>query len=384
MKTNNYDIIIIGAGFAGCALAYQFSKENVKTMLVEAGGICSGTSSACAGRAQIIESDTEEYLKIVLEGFSKLPDLGKELEIDLEWETPGHLTLLFSDHEFIKYKEFTSKLNSLGIDAEMVNSESLKKFEPFLHANNSKGAVYSIEGHLNPFKFCLGYLNAARKNGVDIKLHSKVTNFQINNQKVIGVFVNGELFSSQIVILATGAWTGSLCRILNCELPLSFTKAEALVSQPLPKILSHHIGISGFYEAVHGQDKRVTLGVGQHRNGCLVVSNAIQPASIIDRSSSAWGMPSISNQLQKFFPILDPINILRTWSAPSPFSTDSLPIIGWMPNYDNLYIATAFHLAIPTIPLFSEEIMQHILNPEKEKHSDFLKPFSPDRFFSHL
>lgn len=383
MKTTNYDIIIIGAGFAGCALAYQFSKENVKSLLIEAGGICSGTSSACAGRAQIIESQTDEYLKIVLAGFSKLPDLGKELEIDLEWETPGHLTLLFSDQELIKFKELTSKLNSYGIDAEIKDSESLNKLEPYLHAKNSRGAAYSLEGHLNPFKFCVGYLNAARKNGVDIKLHSLVTNFQINNQKVLGVFANGELYSSHVVILATGAWTGSLSRILNCELPLSFTKAEALVSQPLPKILSHHIGISGFYEAVHGQDKIVTLGVGQHHNGCLVISNAIQPATIIDRSSSAWGMPSISNQLQKFFPILDPINILRTWSAPSPFSNDSLPIIGWLPHYDNLYIATAFHLAIPTIPLLTEGIMQHILKSDEEKHSDFLKPFSPDRFFAN-
>jgi|AutmiccommuBRH23_1029490.scaffolds.fasta_scaffold00049_53 glycine/D-amino acid oxidase-like deaminating enzyme len=381
MKTNYYDMIIIGAGFAGCALAYQFSKAKVKTLLIESGGICSGTSSACAGRAQIIESQTDEYLEIVLKGYSKLPDLGDELGVDLEWETPGHLTLLYSEQELSHYQYLTSRLNSHGIEAHMLDSQTLRKIEPHLLAHKCVGAAYSLEGHLNPFKFCLGYMNAARNNGVDLKLNSEVTKFQLDNQRITGVYANGELFSAHTVIFATGAWTGSLTRMLDCELPISFTKAEAMVSQPLPKILSHHIGVSGFYEAVHGQNKIVTLGLGQHRNGSLIISNAIQPASVIDRSSSSWALPSISNQLQRFFPALDPINILRTWSAPSPFSKDSLPVIGWMPQFKNLYIATAFHLAIPTIPLISEEVCRHILQSNLNKTSDFLKPFFPNRFF---
>ena len=72
MSAKTYDIAIIGGGFAGTALAYYCSKAGASVLLLEADSICSGTSSACAGRAQIIESETDEYLELVLAGFARL------------------------------------------------------------------------------------------------------------------------------------------------------------------------------------------------------------------------------------------------------------------------------------------------------------------------
>ncbi|MBE0686995.1 MAG: FAD-binding oxidoreductase [Anaerolineaceae bacterium] len=381
MKNNNYDVIIIGAGFAGCALAYQFAKARVQTLLLEGEDIGSGTSSACAGRAQIIESETIEYLNIVKRGFSMLPNLGKELDVDLEWELPGHLTLFNSPQELSAQLEKIDWLRNIGFEAEFVDPASLRKLEPYLSSENCIGAILSTEGHLNPFRFCWGYLHAAKKFGVAIKTHTKVTDFLVNKNMLIGVKANQNTYYAKVIILATGAWTGSLSRKMDIQLPISFTKAEAMVSEPLPKILDHHIGTSSFYESVHGNNKSVTLGLGQHRKGCLLISNAIQPSKRIDFLSSAWGMPAINRKMKEIFPSLNQVRIIRNWSAPSPFSEDYQPVIGWIPQLTNLYIATAFHLAIPTIPLISEIITEHILKTDNIEMEQFLSPFSPSRFF---
>jgi len=79
---------------------------------------------------------------------------------------------------------------------------------------------------------------------------------------------------------------------------------------------------------------------------------------------------------------LGPVNVLRTWSAPSPFAKDFLPVVGWLPQFENVYLAAAFHLAIPTIPLFSEKISKHILDGENNIEAIFLESYSPSRFFS--
>ena len=123
------------------------------------------------------------------------------------------------------------------------------------------------------------------------------------------------------------------------------------------------------------------MGLGQNLNGCLLISNAIQPADEIIRSSSAWGMPAINQRMRDFFPRLNEVRIMRTWSAPSPFSKDYQPIIGWLPHFDNLYIASAFHLAIPTIPVLSEKIIDQVLNQDSVSSIETLQAYAPERFF---
>ena len=384
MNNQIYDVIIIGGGFAGCALAYQFSKAKLKTLLLEGGHIGSGTSAACAGRAQIFDSETPEYLEIVKQGYAMLPTLGEELGKDLEWETPGHITLYSSQEQLSAQLKKISWLTNSGFHAKYLDIDQLKKIEPFLEVNNCVGAIIAEEGHLNPFKFCWGYLHAAQKHGATIMHHSAVTDLLIEKNNITAVITTSHKYSGKIVILAVGAWTSTFLSKINVDLPISFTKAEAMVSESLPGILNHHIGTSGFYESVHGKNKSVTLGLGQHKNGSLLISNAIQPMNEIERSSSAWGLPALNQQMMKFFPKLRNVRMLRTWSAPSPFAEDYQPIVGWLPQFDNLYLACAFHLAIPTIPLISEKIRDHILEKNANLPSQFLEPFSPLRFFNKV
>ncbi len=384
MNNQTYDVIIIGGGFAGCALAYQFSRAKASTLLLESGHFCSGTSAACAGRAQIFDSETPQYLEIVKQGYSMLPQLVRELEVDLEWETPGHITLYSSQEQLSGQLKKIAWLKNSGFYAEFLDIEQLKKTEPFLEVNNCVGAIIAEEGHLNPFKFWWGYLQAAQKHAAVVKHHTKVTNLLVEKNNVTSVITNTHKYSGKVVILAMGAWTSTFLSKMNVDLPISFTKAEALVSEPLPRILNHHIGTSGFYESVHGENKSVTLGLGQHKNGCLLISNAIQPADEIELASSAWALPALNQQMMKFFPKLANVRMLRTWSAPSPFAEDYQPIVGWLPKIDNLYIASAFHLAIPTIPLFSEKIRDHVLKNNANFPQQFLEPFSPMRFFNKV
>lgn len=376
-----YDIVIIGAGFAGCALAYQFSKAGLKTLVLERGNISSGTSAACAGRVQVIESETSDYLKIVKEGFLRVASLDQELDIDLEWETPDHLTLLYTEQDVSFYQEKVAQMRKIGFAAELIDPAYLHKIEPKITLENCLGAALSTEGHINPFKFGFGYFKAAREMSAKFSPHQEVIGFEIKNQKISTVITRQAKYYGGTIILATGAWTKHVAKYLSIKLPIYYTKAEAIVSEPIVKVLNHHIGTTGFYKSVHGDDKTVTLGVGQHRNGCLLISNAITPSSSIDRTSTSWGMPAISHQFSKLLPSCNNFNIMRTWSAPSPFASDYLPVVGWLPQFDNVFIAAAFHLAIPTIPIFSEKITSQVMGSENRSTAEFLAPFSPARFF---
>jgi sarcosine oxidase subunit beta len=379
MTSKNFDFLIIGAGFAGCALAYYLTKTGASVLLLESKSICSGSSAACAGRAQIIESESKEYLELVKRGYSKLAGLGQELGVDLEWETRGHLTLLFTPQQWDAHEKMVMNLRETGISAELLDERELRKIEPNIPLNECIGAAYSQEGHLNPFKFCFGFSNAARRHGAEILTNTQVTGFLRSGSRIVGLQAGQVSYYGETILLACGAWTSEISGKTGQMIPIYHTHAEAVVSEPIPKLINHHIGLSGFYEAVHAKQRSVTLGLGQHPNGSLLISNAIQPETEVNLQSSYWGMPAIAKSVLKVFPQLKNVRIMRTWAAPSPFSPDHNPIIGWLPGFDNVYVAAGFHLAIPTIPHLAEEISRTITK-SGAKESTLLSPFSPNRF----
>lgn len=373
------DIVIVGGGFGGVALAYYLAKGGASVTLLEAGSLGGGTSAAPAGRAQIIDSETEEYLDLVLAGYARLEGLGEELGIDLEWTLPGHLTLISNEDQWRQFEGLVNRLQQRAVPAEMIDQAALREAEPYLRADGFLGAAYSHEGRLNPFKFTAGYARAACRYGAKILHHARVVGFEKNDGRITAVITERERISGRVVLLAVGAWTGELAAKAGIAFPMRYTHAEAIVSESLPRLLNHHIGMTGFYEAVHGSERSVTLGIGQHPNGTLLASNAVQKMETVDLSSTYWGMPALCRAIRTFFPRLGGVRIVRTWAAPSPFTPDYLPAIGWLPGFDNLYVAAGFHLAIPTIPVLAEQAARSILEFEEQP---LLAPYNPKRFYA--
>ena len=381
MTGQNYDFIVIGGGLAGAAISYSLSAQKTRVLLLEAHDICSGSSGACAGRAQIFDCESEAYLDLVLTGFSKLQSLKDELECDLEWETPGHISLIRDVESWDDSARKVSWLKRRRIPADMLDQAQLKAELPVLQGDRFLGAAYAHEGHLNPFYLCRGYLNAAQRRGVKIRTHSPVIGFQMKSGRVTGVRTSEGALSCAQVIVAGGAWSRELLSMAGLDVPVRFTHAEAMITEKLPPLVSHHIGMTGFYETVHGGSQSVALGFGQHPNGTVLISNAIQNATKIDKDSTYWGMPGLSEALQKYFPVFRKTRIMRTWAAPSPFLPDYVPAIGWVPDPDNLFVAAGFHLAVPTIPVLCEDIAKSMM---AGKPVERLIPFSPQRFATEI
>lgn len=378
-----FDFIIIGGGLAGCALAYQLAHQKMKVLLLEAGSLCSGSSAACAGRAQFIEGLTHEYLTMIKAGYSKLSGLAQELDTDLEWQTPGHLTLLDNESQWQEYHNLTNRLNQMDISAEMLSLSEVRKAEPALHGFSGIGAAFSQEGHLNPFRLVFAYAKAAKQLGATLRTHTPVRGFTRNTYKIEEVQCGVENFQAAQIIFASGAWSRQILKMIGVDLPMQFTHAEALITEPLPPLLHHHIGFSGFYHSVHGEQHSIALGIGQHSHGSLLISNAIQPMQEIQCKSSAWGITTLMKSFSTYFPQLNSMHILRSWSAPSPFLPDSLPVIGFLPGFENAYVAAGFHLAISTIPYFSQLVADTLTKNENSELQHTLASFNPQRFSEH-
>lgn len=377
MKTGRADVIIVGGGFAGLAMAWQLARRGASVLLLEAGHLGGGASGACAGRAQVAEGPPGPHMELVLAGLTRLEGLEEELGCPFEWRRLGNLILIEHERHWQSWNDQVAYLRQRGVPTALLDPVALAEAEPLLQPGRWLGAAWCLEGHLNPLKLIHAYAAAARRGGADLRQHTPVTGFRQAAGRMTAVETAQGVFSAGAVVITAGAWTGALLARAGVHLPVQFTHAEAAITEPLPPLLRNHVGLADFYETIHHATRAVSIGVAQQMNGALLVTEAVEMTSTIRRTNSAWALPAIARDLLALFPALGGVRLMRAWAAASPFLPDEQAAIGPAPGLDNVFVATCFHLAIPTLPVFSEALAGVILG---QGCAVDLGPYSPARF----
>jgi glycine/D-amino acid oxidase-like deaminating enzyme len=377
MATDSYDVIIIGAGIAGSAVAYQLARQGVAVLVLDAHAPGGGTSSAAAGRAQVSESHRGPHFELVKAGLARLEQLEEELGFGFEWRRLGNLMLIDKEQHWWEWVDQVDYLLAQGIQADMLDQKMLRSAEPLLRAEQFLGAAWCLEGHLNPMKYCRAWASAAERYGAIFVHGAPVVGLEANSGRIFGARTNQADFSAGVVLVTAGAWSGEVLRLAGASLPVQYTHAEAIISESLPPLIRNHVGLADFYETIHNSARAVSVGVAQQQNGTLLITEAVEMSQILHRANSSWGPPGIARDILGLFPDLSNVRVVRSWAAPSPFLPDEQPAIGWIPGFDNLFVGTCFHLTVTTIPIISEIIAGAIL---EQSEVPILEDFSPARF----
>ena len=378
----NFDVIIVGGGFLGLSTAYQLSKMGVKILLLEAGDIGGGTSASCSGRAQTCEGHLDPLnIQIIRDGLARHETLEEELGVKYDWRKVGLFLLIRSEDQWQRWQERSAILTPAGVPTEVVDRTTLQKAEPNMNTLGLLGATYSVEGMLDPLKFSLAYANAAQRNGAVILGRSRVTGFEVKNNRILSVTAGNTLYRAEKVAVMAGAWTSKVTRLAGVSVPVHFTHAEALVTERIPSMIYHNVELADFYETIHGKDKAVAIGVHPQLNGTLDISEAVTTTNRLHKGVSAWGVTSISKELVHLYPFLEKVRVVRTWGRPTSFTPDEEPLIGWVPERDNLFVATSLVITITTVPLLSEWMALMIQGMQPPVS---LEEYSPARFIQQL
>jgi glycine/D-amino acid oxidase-like deaminating enzyme len=375
-----YDVIIIGGGFLGLSSAYQLSKKGVRTLLLEAGDIGGGTSASCAGRAQVCEGHLDPLnLKLIRDGLAKHDGLEEELGETYDWRRIGIFLLIKNEELWKRWEDRSAILTPAGIPTEVVDRIALQKAEPNMNTDGLLGAAHSLEGSLNPLKFSRAYARAAQRFGADIRGNSEVVALEVQNRRVTAVKTKNDTFYGDKVAVMAGAWVPTITRLAGVEVPIRHAHAEALVTERIPAMVFNNIELSDFYETIHGKARAVAVGVHPNLNGSLDVTEAITRTEELHRRVSAWGFTALSKDLVKLYPFLEKVRVVRSWGRPTSFTPDEEPLVGWIPQLDNMYVSTSLVETITTVPLLSEWMAMMIQGQVPPVSMD---AYSPSRFIN--
>jgi sarcosine oxidase subunit beta len=384
----NFDAIVIGAGYIGCSVAYNLCQAGLKTALFDRGGMAAGASAANYGNIQVQDMELEASVELTKRGRDCFATLEDELDWKIGLRRIGGLLPIENETQWDIMSQRRDQLRQAGILSELVTPEHLPEIEPYLNTAGLLGALYHPdEGQVDPFQLMRGFLWRAEQKGLRKFYHTEVTGLDIADNRIRGVKTPGGNFGARQVILCTGAFTRHFGQTIGRDWPVHYVLGQAMVTEPLEFVLRNHIASASFFE-ISEQVKPGTIfanmAISQSTHGNILVGEAMYEAAHFKTHVPSESLPVVANCWLRYFPAFEKLRILRGWSAPVADTPDGLPLLGPVDGLDGLFVATAFRSTVVITPLVGR-IMAQLLTtgqtdlditnflPErtKEQNADF-------------
>lgn len=211
-----YDVIIIGAGVSGCAIARELSRLELKVMVVEkALDVCEGTSKANSGIVHAGYDAVPGTLKAKLNvaGSRKMEELSKEL--DFSYKRNGSLVLCFDEKELDKLTELKERGEANGVEEiRILNRQELLELEPNV-GDEAVAALYAPTGGIVcPFGLTIALAENAADNGVEFRFGREVKTVK-RKEKGYLVGTGEENYEARVVINAAGIYADQIHNLVS-------------------------------------------------------------------------------------------------------------------------------------------------------------------------
>ena len=177
MTKTDYDVIVIGGGVVGCAVARELARYRCRAALLErTEDVCSGTSKANSAivHAGFDAKPGTAKARFNLLGNHRMETLAREL--DFEFCRNGSLVLCLDEAERPKLEELAARGAQNGVPGlKILSAEETRRLEPNV-SPRCAGALYAPTGGIVcPFGLTIALAENACDNGVSFHFLTTVT-----------------------------------------------------------------------------------------------------------------------------------------------------------------------------------------------------------------
>ena len=204
-----YDVIIIGAGVTGSAVARQLSRFNANVLVIEAAeDVCCGTSKANSAIVHAGFDCTPGSLmaSFNVRGNEMMDDLACDL--DIPFARNGSLVVCIDKDELPGLQDLYDRGIKNGVkDLRILSREELMKKEPNL-SDAAVGALYApTAGIIDPFKLNMALAENACVNGVDFHFNTKAETLHRDDDGIWHIRTNNGEYTCKCVVNAAGLYS---------------------------------------------------------------------------------------------------------------------------------------------------------------------------------
>ena len=313
MKT---DVVVIGAGAVGCAIARELSKYQVNVIVVDknedVGGDASKSNSAIIHTGYDAAPGTLES-QLVVAANAMYDEIVKDL--DVPFKRIGAILPAITEEQFsqlpaIKEKAFKNHV----YDVEYKSGKELLEMEPNLNPEVKGGLFIPRESIIDPFIFVQAMAENACENGVEFLLGAKVTDIKVENGKIKSVVTEKGEIETKYVINSAGLYCDDIAAMVGkADYKVVARKGQFYILDKNTSCQVEHIVLPIPTKVTKGKLMCPTI----HGN-MLVGPTAEDRDSKVDKSTTTEGLDSIAKDVRNLIPNVNLRDTITQYSGLRP------------------------------------------------------------------
>ncbi|MDI9388716.1 MAG: NAD(P)/FAD-dependent oxidoreductase [Synergistota bacterium] len=315
MTDKFYDIVVVGAGIVGAALARELSAYDLKIAVIDrAADIPSGASRANSAMIHAGYDDKPGTLKAALcaRGNSLYRELAGPLDITLQ--NRGSYVCGFDDRDLKHLEILLDQGRSNGVPGlEIIGGDELRSAEP----NVSPGIKYALRAPtgciVNNFEAVLAFMDNAQQNGAELFLETELKGLALSEDggEVAGAITSRGLFRTRCVVNAAGVDSDLVARMAGDEsFSISPTRGEYYIFDKNYGRLVH----SFFFPCPTEKGKGITVAPTAENNLLVGPTSEVQE-SRTDTSTTRRGLDDVAEGARSLVPSITPAMAITTFSG---------------------------------------------------------------------
>jgi sarcosine oxidase subunit beta len=330
------EVIVLGAGIAGCALAYHLAARHVGPVTVYDPRT---PGAGATGRAAGIVTE----------------QLWNRWDVEVTQESKEQYALLsarwdpsaYTVNGFVRWahgeearrvlEAAVGRLRSWDVDVRELSTEELPRHVPWGRFDDEPRAIWSPrDSVVTPSTMAEIYAEGARQSGVEFVLGTPMDSF-VRSSGAWELGTGGRVLRARIAVVAAGAWSKRILQGIGYPLPLAPYRTQAAVLRPTSG--------SVVFPSVHDID--VDVYARPEANGRVLAGDGTQLVEVDPETFRPGADESFVTHLaeafEQRFPGWADAEMVRAWAGVCTSTPDRRPLIGPVPRAEGLYTAVGFN-----------------------------------------
>ena len=308
------EVLIIGGGVLGAAVARELSRYKGDVLLVEKeadfgwGSTKTNMCIVCQGGDTLEFRPEYHRSKLIWDSIPLMEPLCQEL--DVPFKKVGELALIRNNEELSKFQKLKSRAEKLGLTGhQFIDQDSLRQMEPNI-TREAIGALHDPNiAIVDPVRLTIGLMENAVQNGVEVMRETEVLRIS-RKANQFEVETNRGSVTCRFIVNAAGIFVDKIARLVNSDdfVLYPIRGYVGILDKSLGDLIKHEIHMR---PDAPGQMNILTPSV----HGNLFFGTTMQPATRGDCSAKGRIAEIAFQNARKIIPDLSERDIINSFAG---------------------------------------------------------------------